>query len=157
VIRYSVQGLKEIESVLNKLPVKVQQNIVGPALRAAVKPMYDEAKQNAPRGQNPAGRERKLKNGEHVNYGTIFSNMRITVTRKASVWGMTAIVHTRDAFWALFQELPNKKPGSGKHPFLSTAFEHHKVEALGRFRAFVFARMSQAVQQLAGNFKRGGK
>jgi len=45
---FEVQGLKELYATMNELPVKVEKNIMRGMIRAAAKPIYEEARRRAP-------------------------------------------------------------------------------------------------------------
>lgn len=55
-ITFSIQGAKEMQNLLAQLGPRVARRVGGNAVRAAAKPIVDEAKRLCPRGERTKGR-----------------------------------------------------------------------------------------------------
>jgi len=117
-----VKGLSELQAFLDKLPQKIETNIMRGALRAGAKPVLEAAKQNAPMGEPSDTNKRKY----NLYSGALRDSLRLSaridrrngqVVARIVVGGKSKKTGA-DVFYPLMVEYGTKphKIGSGDHP-----------------------------------------
>lgn len=117
-----VKGLAELQAFLDKLPKKVEQNIMRGALRAGAKPVLEAARQNAPTGEPSDTNRRKY----NLYSGALRDSLRLSARidrRKGQVVarvvaGGKSKKSGADVFYANMVEFGTKPHviGDGQHP-----------------------------------------
>jgi HK97 gp10 family phage protein len=117
-----VKGLAELQAFLDKLPQKIETNIMRGALRAGAKPVLEAAKQNAPEGEPSDTNKRRY----NLYSGALRDSLRLSARidrRKGQVVarvvaGGKSKKSGADVFYAIMAEFGTKphKIGSGEHP-----------------------------------------
>lgn len=144
---FRVKGLSELQRFLDTLSSKVEANIIRGALRAAAKPIADEARQNAPVGEPSEIAKRKYK----VYAGSLRDSIRVSgridarkgvVTAKVVAGGKSRKTGA-NVFHANFAEFGTRPhslsrknkgtmhhPGTSPKPFMRPAIDSKAGEAV---------------------------
>lgn len=155
----NVLGLKEIKSVLDRLPARLGEKVVRAALRSAAQVIRKDAQARAPVLQQPkwgrkAGTLRKsitIKRSKRDKYGVYLtvaglSAKKIKEWRKGSV-SKDSAYNPDDPWYWRFLEFGTATRSA--HPFLAPAFEAQKFAALRRFEEFAKRRVVREAEKLA--------
>jgi len=139
-----LEGGKELDLVLRRLPRAVQRRALVKGLRAAGKDILGPAKANVPRDQ-----------------GELFRALGIAVDRAQRAQAAIAIGARKKrggahAHLVEFGTVERVDPNTGKssgvmppQPFMRPAFEAHKFRALETFRTELAAAMAREAEKLA--------
>ena len=151
----NLTGARELNAVLKKLPVSIGQKVLIASLRPGANIVKKEAIQRSPAGHRTAVRklQGKKSKGQVVNYGTIKSNLKTTVTFKSNQ-GSTIAIHVGKAFWAMFMEFGTRHQPA--RPFMRPAFDQVKHRALDKIGATLGKNVEKAALKLAGTFAKSG-
>ncbi len=146
-----------MEQVLKQLPAEIAKRTLQQALRKGAQPILDEARANAPVGQESKGRVRlrTTKKGKVSisNYGKLKLNLRI-VNNPSTTHSASVAVTVGKAFWGMFLEFGTRFMAA--RPFLRPAFESKKYEALKVFGQELGAGIEKAAIKLAGPYRKSG-
>lgn len=138
-IEFRVDGFKELESALRKLPQEIAGRVLSAALRKAGEPMAADARQAAPRSAN------------HDPNGHMGDSIKLRILRDAN---STADVEA--AFWlgpdanhwyGGFQEFGTIHKGA--RPFMRPAFDRHKDEVIDLLGKELWKGIDRAARRLA--------
>lgn len=149
-----VNGLIELNDFLQKLPLKLEQNVMRGALRAGLKPIKDAAVANAPTGEPSENNKKKYK----VYAGALRDSIRIGSSRVNKKKGQITARLTAgginkkngsDVYYAHIVEFGSaahslsqggkgeiNHPGTKERPFLRPAFDaqaNNAVLAAGEY------------------------
>jgi HK97 gp10 family phage protein len=108
-----VKGLRELQKLLDELPVKLETNVMRGGLRAGAKLILQQAKANAPKGQTASENERFY--GGYA--GALRDSIRLG-TRLRGAWIMARVIvggksaagHKADVWYAHLIEFTGAKP-----------------------------------------------
>lgn len=135
--RTRIQGARELERVLKRLPAQIRGKVLQSAVMAGAAPIRREAKANAP-----------------VDDGTLRKSI---VARKDKASGASAAVKigpTRKGFYGLFAEFGTSRQSA--KPWLRPAFESTKRAALERIGKALARNIEKKAVALAGRFATSG-
>lgn len=136
-----VSGLSDLQRFLDQLPAKIEANILRSALRAAAKPIADEAKQNVPVGEPTDTAKRRYR----VYSGALRDSIRISARTDRRNGNVTASVKAggkvrktgADVFYANFLEFgtrahggESENPGISPRPFMRPAIDSQSEAAV---------------------------
>lgn len=143
-----VKGLSELNDYLQKLPVRLEQNILRGALRAGLKPIKDAAIANCPTGEPSDNNKRKYK----LYNGALRDSIRISARIRKREGKVTASLYAggksrktgADVFYAHIIELTGARahslsnggkgeinhPGVKSQPFLRPAIDAQSNNAI---------------------------
>lgn len=143
-----VKGLRELMLALEKLPQEVQKKPVQQALRAAAKPMRDDAMSRVPREtgtvqKNIVVQRSKLYNGKNFVYGVVLRVRNMSKRLKKSKG------YAGDPFYWKFLEFGTAKMPA--RPFMRPAFEGNKDKAIQIIRE----RLARGIENEARKLNRG--
>ena len=137
-----VKGLSELNAFLQKVPVKIEKNIIRGALRAGMKVVQPVAKANARKatGLLAAG----LKIGTRVRGGRITASIKATgphgyLARWVEYGTAAHNIASKKGGWLSFGGIFAKEvahPGTKPHPFMRPALDsqaQNAVEAAARY------------------------
>ncbi len=149
-------GLKELEQVLSTLPTKLQNNVLRGALRAAAKPVAEEARRRVPvksgrlrdsirvtagiRNNLPKSKVIAGGKGTKKSVGAWYAHM---------VEGGTAahVIVARRGKTLWINNVPVGKavnhPGARKQPFMRPAIDARQRDAIEAFKAHVAKRFTK--------------
>lgn len=141
----NVIGLAELQKFLDKLPAKMEANILRGALRAGAKPILEAARQNAPVGEPSDAAKRKYK----VYAGALRDSLRISARIDKRNGSVVASVKAggkvrktgADVFYANFSEFGTRPhalskggesnhPGTAPKPFMRPAIDSQAQTAV---------------------------
>lgn len=127
-----LEGARELQDLLLRLPARVQKNAVNQAMRAGAAVVRDAAKAAARVGKRQ-GRKRfyvSRKTGKRVqakDYGTLKKNIKVQKVRGTDG---RYIVTDGSAFWGMFYEFGTRR--QRPRPFMRPAFDRVKDRALAK-------------------------
>lgn len=127
-------SLKELLKRLDEIPGKIEANIVRGALRVAMKPIYEAAKESAPIGtgmlQESVRISSAIKNKwANDGEGWVRNDTKGTVTVQVKAGGKTKDGYAFHAYLVERGTNPHgKHPGTPARPFMKTAFNEHSDE-----------------------------
>lgn len=154
-----IEGLADLQALLDALPAKIEGRIVRGALRAGAKVVADEAKRrcpvgtDVPKGETPGS----LRDSIHVSMRS--KQGRITATIKAGgekAYYAHMVEYGTARHWikprnrkslfiaGLFKEAI-EHPGAKKHPFMRPAIDSKAVEALQAVADYMKARIDKEI------------
>lgn len=148
-----ITGLKELNDLLQRLPAKIEANVLRGALRAGQKEILQAAKANVP-----------------VQSGDLRASLRIKTRSKKGVVSATLVAGNKKAYYARMVEFgtarhfikpKNRKslffaglarevvdhPGAVASPFMRPAWDASQTAALEAFRAYVANRLPKELQK----------
>jgi len=147
-----VTGLKELNALLQSLPVKMEVNIMRAAMRQGAKVIADQARANVPVAA-PSDRNRERYGGyagalrDSIRVGGRSRRGRVTAYIRA---GGTKTKGGADVFYASWVEYGTKPhangrrgfhPGARPHPFLRPAADTAQADALVAIGKWVYRRL----------------
>lgn len=150
-----IDGLKELQDALKKLPEKIARNGLRTAVYAGAKTIRDEAKVRAPVYTGPVSEG-------HPPPGTLARSIIMKqIPEESGMYRQTFYVTVRqgkkyrkqgkkgnlsqDAFYWRFVELGTAKMSA--HPFIRPAFESKKMEAVEAIKT----RLAERIEEEAAN------
>ena len=125
-VDFKVDGLRELDKALNRLPLKARGSVIRGALNKAATPIAAEARRLAPR---------RKEEPENRKYGPLRKSIRKSASTPRGRNNYTAEVKvgpSNRAYYGRFLELGTSKMAA--RPFLRPAFESKSQEALDIFR-----------------------
>lgn len=149
-----LEGAKELQDLLLRLPARVQKNAVNQAMRAGGAIVRDAAKADAPVGKRK-GRKRfyvSRKTGKRVqanDYGALKKNIRVQKVRGTDG---RYVVTDGSAFWGMFYEFGTKR--QPPRPFLRPAFDRVREKALATVIRTIGPRIENEIRKLSKPPKR---
>lgn len=152
-----IRGLEELKKTFLALPAELGEKVVRGGLRAAAKPIRDEARENAPVLKDPDPRRKpgtvqkniitrkskQQKYGVYVGVKALKARQIVAFKKKH---GKSAN-NPDDPFYWIFSEFGTSKMPAA--PFLRPAFESKKYEALDRFEDYTKKRVVKEAEKLA--------
>lgn len=140
-----VTGFAELNAFLQKLPQKMEQNILRGALRSGAKPMLEAARQAAPVGEPSDAAKRKYK----VYAGALRDSLRVSARIDRRNGKVVASIKAggkskktgADVFYAHFSEFVTRPhalskggelshPGTDPRPFMRPALDGNATAAV---------------------------
>lgn len=112
-IRVKVEGLRELQTKLTRLPQHVRGRVLAAALMRGAEPIRRDAEANAP----------------HLT-GRLSRGMSKDVEEKGPTSATVAVGPEEDDFYGHFQELGAPAANVPAQPFLEPAFDAHKRRAV---------------------------
>jgi len=136
---FEAKGLAELQRAMDELPQKLEKNLVRGAIRAAAKPIADDAKARVPVLQIPDGRRiagalKRSIRARGVNYrgGRLTGGVTAGGSDKSS--------KKADTFYARFVEFGTAKMAA--RPFLRPAIASRTPASIEAFAAYIRERLS---------------
>lgn len=127
-----LQGFKELDSALGKLPYEVGTKVLQNAVSSAILPAFHAVKQAAPIGpdlnRSPDSRAAQIK----MKYGKLRDNIKKRRSRNYSDKTKSAYISTGNAFWGFFLERGTKYIPANR--WFSKAFEGSKDAMLEKLK-----------------------
>lgn len=123
-ITIKMEGFKELEDALRKLPQEIAGKVMREALKRASRPMADEAKRRAPRSSDPGPQG-------HMADSIDVRTMRVTPDGSYDVETHLWIGPDRDHFYGLFSEFGTVRQSA--RPFMRPAFDGLAEETIKQF------------------------
>ena len=148
-----VKGLRELMRALEQLPKEIQGKPTMTALRAAAKPMREDARAKVPQDtgtvlKNIVVARSKVHNGKNFVWGVVLRVKKMTRRqRQAAAAGGNPLAG--DPFYWKFLEFGTSKLPA--RPFLRPAFEGNKTGAVD----IIKNRMAKAIEAAARKLNRG--
>lgn len=136
---FKVEGFKELEDALRKLPEEVAGKVLRAALRKAALPMVEAARQAAPRSDSPGPRGHMA---DSINVRLLKG-----VEGDHDIETHLAIGPDSNHFYGLFQEFGTVHQPA--RPFLRPAFDNGAEGALKQFSAELGKGIERAARKLA--------
>ncbi len=151
---FKIQGARELDKVLQKLPRKMGEKALRSALMSASKPMLDEMKRRAPvRGSGLAKRFRVgAKKGRLP--GFLRASIRRRAIKSKDRLAVTVLVGAFRVFYAQMVEFGTKH--SPARPFVRPAFDGNAVGAIGTIGKKLGEQIEKETLKLAGSFAKSG-
>lgn len=137
-ITVKVEGFAELERALRQLPEEIAGKVLREAFRRASKPMAEDAKQSAPRSDDPGA-------GGHMADSIKVRNMKSENSLndvQVDFW----IGPDRKHFYGLFQEFGTVKQGA--RPFMRPAFDSDVQGVIDRFGGEIWKGIERAARKL---------
>jgi len=121
--KMEVEGLKELDQALQKLPDKVGKRVLQSAVTSSIRVARKELKKAAPKGDKPSQAS--------AEYGRLHKNLKVgkARTRKSS---KSAFVSTGKAFWGYFLEYGTKYIPA--KPWFTPAFERVSPQIIDQLK-----------------------
>ncbi len=151
---FKIQGARELDKVLQKLPRKMGEKALRNALMPASKPMLDEMK----------GRVHVRKGDEAKRFGAggkkgrlpglLKASLRRRVVKSKDRLAATVLVGAFRAFYAPLEEFGTKH--SPAHPFVRPSFDGNVVGAIGTLGKKLGEQIEKETMKLAGSFSKSG-
>jgi len=138
-----VEGLSELNKVLQDLPDAVERRVLQNAVNAGGRIILSAVKEKAPRheGEQSAASKR---------YGTLVRNLRLQALTRVRK-GMKGVrVWTKDAFWAVFYERGTKRQPA--RPFMDPAFQEAQDWAVQAVHDKLLEGVEKEAAKLAGSY-----
>lgn len=145
-ISAKIDGLKELEEALGKLPEELGEKVLQRTLFAAAGSLKKEAAAKAPQGQLPHWVGRKAK-GLRVEPGNLRKAIRLRRMRKVDRGAAIEMYVAKRAFYAYFWEFGTSKMRA--KPFLAPTFDNRKEEVAGRIKDLLGQQIDKAVKKLS--------
>jgi HK97 gp10 family phage protein len=148
----NVKGLRELNALLQSLPVKIERNILRAAMRQGAKVIADQARANVPVAA-PSDRNRERYGGyagalrDSIRVGGRSQRGRVTAYIRA---GGTKTKGGADVFYAHWVEYGTRPhangkrgfhPGARPHPFLRPAADTAQADAVVAVGKWVYRRL----------------
>lgn len=148
----NVKGLKELNALLQSLPVKIEKNILRAAMRQGAKVIADQARANVPVAA-PSDRNRERYGGyagalrDSIRVGGRSRRGRVTAYIRA---GGTKTKRGADVFYAHWVEYGTRPhangkrgfhPGARPRPFLRPAADTAQADAVVAIGKWVYHRL----------------
>ncbi|MCG8670208.1 MAG: HK97 gp10 family phage protein [Pseudomonadales bacterium] len=153
---YKIEGLKELDEVLKKLPAKMQASSQRNSLRAAARVIQKEMKNKAPVRSRDAvvydSRGNIREPGFLKNKGIIITRGRTPGNSKELYRIRVGI--SREAFYGMFPELGTRHQPA--QPYLRPAWEEKKEEALATLVKKLAAELQKNAKKLTGPLAKSG-
>ena len=152
-----IRGLEELKKTFLALPAELGEKVVRGGLRAAAKPIRDEARENAPVLKDPDPRRKpgtvqkaiSVRRSKQDKYGVYVSVKPLSAKKIKSFKqaGGKAADNPDDPFYWIFKEFGTSKMPAD--PFMRTAYESKKYEAIEKFEAYAKNRTVKVAEKLA--------
>lgn len=152
-----LHGLEAIKNTFKDLPAVLGEKVLRGGLRAAAKPIRDEARAKAPVLKNPDSRRKpgtvqkaiSIRRSKQDKYG-VYVSVKPLGAKKISSFkqgGGKAADNPDDPFYWIFPEFgTSKKPAE---PFMRPAYESKKYEAVQKFEGHSKKRIVKEAEKLA--------
>lgn len=145
-----IEGARELDDVLARLPDELARHVVEQALRKAANVVRDAYKANVPvSSSSPADRRARSSSGK--DYGPLRDNIR-TSKIKAPPGSAHMAVHNGRAFWGMFLEFGTSRQPA--RPYFRQAFDGNADRALAVFGEELGKGLDKVARELAGRFGR---
>lgn len=143
-----ILGMRELSRKISAMAAETSPKVTAQALRAAIKPMLDAARQNAPVGKE-AHRTYK---GRLVAPGFLKRNVKLKKLRRRDknnvAYGLWA---QGEAWYGQIVEAGRK--GRKGNPWLGRAYSAHKDEVLKNFEEQMSKKIIAASKRIAKKYK----
>jgi HK97 gp10 family phage protein len=138
-----VEGLSELNKVLQQLPDTVERRVLQNAVNAGGRVILRAVKAVAPRHQGKQSAASK-------RYGTIVRNLRLQTLSRVRKGMRGTRVWTKDAFWSVFFERGTKRQPA--RPFAEPAFEQVAGQAVQAVHDKLLEGVEKEASKLAGSY-----
>lgn len=135
-----ITGVREIDSLMEKLPARVGKKVLKKAVREALKPVLKSARKYAPRDSGELKKRTKIKTGKGGRYV-----VRLNVIGEAKD-------PKNDFFYPAVQNYGSESRGIPATRFMSRAYEEHKESS----RAEMIKRIVEGLEREVETLKNGG-
>ncbi len=136
VVTAKLEGFKELERVLKRLPKRLAERELTSAARAGANVIRKAVRARAPKGGELIGQRITLK-----------KSIRVTRIKKTG-HSVEMAIHTGGAFWGMFLERGTAKMGA--RPFMGPAFDASSGPAVARLGKVLAKRVEKTARELAG-------
>lgn len=134
-----VSGFDEARRLLKELPIQAEKRVLQAATNAGAREWLKALKASAPVGDKPSVNSQR--------YGSLKKNLRVRPFRNPRPGFKGTRVHTRDAFWGMFQEFGTKHQPA--RPWFRPAVEGSKTAAISAFVAAIGRGITREAERLA--------
>lgn len=135
-----LEGVKELERELERLPSKVQKKMLRPSLRASAKPIRDEAVRRAPRRKSPPPRGSSR---YHPAGKELYRSIKVRSAGRQP--GLDAAIQVKTGPHGHLLERGTIHIGA--QPFMRPAYDTRKGEAIRVFRETLGKRIEDEVRK----------
>lgn len=147
---FEITGLKEVESVLKRLPAQISQKVRVKALKSGANIIAREIRSRAPGGINKIVRVRKTnKRQKGIGFGEVIIGFE---------WPKSKLVHLFE-----FGTAPRRQKTTGRFtgqmpakPFIRPAIDATGEQAIKKMGQVMVKETIKAAERLAGKFKTSG-
>lgn len=139
-----IDGLKELNDLLVKLPQNVENRVLQKAVNGALKVAFSDIQRKAPK---------HLTNEQSENsrrYGSILANLRFKVSKKARGF-RSAKIDTGNSFWAFFYEKGSRNQPA--RPWFDPAFKAAAQKILTRLEELLDKGIQEEAKKLENDRK----
>lgn len=138
-IQFEATGFKELNALLTTLTSKIENKVLASATRSAISKAKPDIVAAAPRSTGE-------RSDASMNYGQLYSNIKVRAKRRKSRGSRGAVITTLPAFWGNFIELGTRYIAA--KPWFLPAFKSAQEKMLNELRIKLAAGIEREAKKL---------